>query len=217
MNITPTKAEPSERPRGRPAGQKSGELQERLLDIAEKLFAEQGFAATSVRQLADQASVNPSLVHYYFGSKQKLLYAVMDRAVEQLGRGLSSMRDSGPERITDLVSLMFRMAAEHQSMPPLVTREVLLSGGKTREVFTHDYAPRLGGALPGLIARAQAAGSISEDLDPGITALMVLSLCLFPFIARNVAEPVLGVDYSEEGLKKYMQQVNKLFSEGNSA
>ena len=124
------------------------------------------------------------------------------------------MRHSGPERVEDIATLLFSMAAQHPAMPRLITREVLLSAGDMRETFNRDYAPKLGGALPGLIRKAQDAGRISREVDPGITALMVLSLCLFPFISRNVAGPVLGIAYDEEGLDRYLQHINTLFAQG---
>jgi len=204
--------EAAERPRGRPPGLKSGALQEKLLDAAERLFAEYGFDAVPVRRVAEEAGVNPALVHYYFGSKRKLLYAVIERAITHLAAGLSAMQESGPERITDVTALLFGTAAAHPALPRLVTREVLLSGGRTRDVFARDYAPRLGGALPGLIRKAQKAGRIGRGLDPGVITLVVLGLCLFPFIARSLAEPVLGIEYNEAGLDRYLEQVNRLLT-----
>jgi AcrR family transcriptional regulator len=204
----------TERSRGRPSDLKSGEIQDRLLDIAEELFADQGFAATSVRELAERAGVNPALIHYYFGSKKKLLFATIDRAVLQLSEELSTMQKSGTGRIEDLAELFFTMAAGHPAIPKLITREVMLSGGETREIFTRDYAPKLGGALPKLIAKEKELGRISEDLDDGAAALMLLSLCIFPFIARNIAEPVLGIQYNQDGLQDYLQQVTTLLERG---
>jgi AcrR family transcriptional regulator len=214
MNVSMTKTSPAERSRGRPAGVKSGELHDLLLDIAESLFADQGFAATSVRELADRAGVNPALVHYYFGSKKRLLFAVMDRAVKPLAEGLSSMRQSGDARIEDIAALFFSMAARHPAMPKLMTREVLLSGGETRDVFARDYAPKLGGALPALIAREKQQGRIRKDMDDGAAALMILSLCVFPFVARNLAEPVLGIGFTETGLRDYLKQITALLEGG---
>jgi AcrR family transcriptional regulator len=214
MNAGSTSTGSSERPQGRPADVASGELQDRLLDAAETLFAEHGFDAVPLRRIADESGVTPALVHYYFGSKKKLLYAVIDRAVRQLADGLSAMKTTEEVHIEDLASLLFSMASKHPAMPRLITREVLLSGGETREVFTRDYAPRLGGALPGLIARARAAGRIDPSLDDGAAALMLLSLCIFPFIAQNLAGPVLGIRYDREGLDAYLLQVRSLLKGG---
>ncbi len=51
----------------------------RILDAAERLFAERGFAGTSLRALTQEAAVNLAAVSYHFGSKQNLFKAVVDR------------------------------------------------------------------------------------------------------------------------------------------
>lgn len=48
-----------------------------ILDAAEQLFAEKGFDGTSVRDIAGQAGVNLAMISYYFGSKEKLLVALI--------------------------------------------------------------------------------------------------------------------------------------------
>jgi AcrR family transcriptional regulator len=58
----------------------------RILDTAEELFANHGIAATSLRQLTRTAGVNLAAVHYYFGSKEALLDAVIDRRATTVNR-----------------------------------------------------------------------------------------------------------------------------------
>ncbi len=55
-----------------------------LQDAAEHLFAQHGFEAVSVRSVADQAGVDPALLHYYFGTKKDLFDAVIMRRLEVL-------------------------------------------------------------------------------------------------------------------------------------
>ena len=208
------KNDSSERGRGRPANLKSGELETRVLDTAEGLFAEQGYAATSIRQIADQAEVNPALIHYYFKNKNGLLVAVMDRSLLPMTRAIAKMKTSTSVSIEDFASLFFNMACKHPSMPKLMVREVMMSAGETRELFVKNYAPHLGGALPGLLAAEQSRGNVSKNFDTGPAALMVLSLCAFPFVARSIAETTLGVDYSPEGLQNYLSQIKLLLSNG---
>ena len=57
-----------------------------ILSVAEELFAENGFDGTSVRDIAQLANVNLAMISYYFGSKEKLLEALIeDRAGYTLG------------------------------------------------------------------------------------------------------------------------------------
>lgn len=53
---------------------------ERILDAAETLFARQGFRATSLREITEQAEVNIAAVNYHFRSKDALLRAVYERS-----------------------------------------------------------------------------------------------------------------------------------------
>jgi len=57
---------------------------QRLLDAAEALFAEYGFAETSLRAITTQARANLAAVHYHFGSKDELLRAVFTRRLKVL-------------------------------------------------------------------------------------------------------------------------------------
>ena len=43
---------------------------------------------------------------------------------------------------------------------------------------------------------------------------MLLGLCMFPFIGRAVAEPVLGIDYGPDGLRDYITQLGLLLNGG---
>jgi AcrR family transcriptional regulator len=60
------------------------EATEALLDAAEHLLVEVGYAGITTRKLAERAGVNHGLVHYYFGSMEDLLLRVVERFTEQL-------------------------------------------------------------------------------------------------------------------------------------
>ena len=60
------------------------DIETRLLDAAEQLLIETGYAGITTRRLAAQADVNHGLVHYYFGSMDALLIQVLERFTAQL-------------------------------------------------------------------------------------------------------------------------------------
>lgn len=73
-----------------------------ILDAAEALFADHGFAGTSMRMITGEAGVNVAAVNYHFGSKEGLLRAVLDRIVrpvneERLDRLAEATAGAGPE------------------------------------------------------------------------------------------------------------------------
>ncbi len=59
---------------------------ERILDAAERLFGERGFAETSLREITARARVNLAAVHYHFGSKDGLIAEVLRRRLVPINR-----------------------------------------------------------------------------------------------------------------------------------
>ena len=60
------------------------QAEEALLDAAERLLVDVGYARITTRRLADEAGVNHGLVHYYFGSNENLLVRALERFTERL-------------------------------------------------------------------------------------------------------------------------------------
>ncbi|MGB0203917.1 MAG: TetR/AcrR family transcriptional regulator [Neptuniibacter sp.] len=65
-----------------------------IVDAAEALFAEQGFAETTVRQITSRAKVNLAAINYHFGSKKGLIQAVAEKFITPLCNELNSQMDS---------------------------------------------------------------------------------------------------------------------------
>ncbi|MBI5083180.1 MAG: TetR/AcrR family transcriptional regulator [Acidobacteria bacterium] len=64
----------------------AGVTKDRILDAAERLFAEHGFQATSLRHITADAGVNLAAVNYHFQSKESLILAVLIRKLEPVNR-----------------------------------------------------------------------------------------------------------------------------------
>src|SRR5512139_3551664 len=68
---------------------------DRILDAAERLFAERGFEGASVRDLAAAAGVNLAAINYHFGGKEALYRAVGERLMNELReRRMKAIRDA---------------------------------------------------------------------------------------------------------------------------
>lgn len=202
------------RSQGRPPDGSAVDLRTDLLDAAEALFAEQGFAATPVREVAEAAGANPALVHYYFGTKRGLLFAVLDRVFEPLAAAVAQLRTARPVRIETITRLLFETFAAHPALPRLVVREVMLTGGDLHTHFLKQYAPRLGGALRPVLERERDEGRLAPETEPASLVLVLLGLCVFPFVARSVAEPALGIRYDDAGLRDLRAQVDRVLQRG---
>jgi len=105
-------AEASEEPRlpGRPAGASGDQTRERVVAAALETFAEQGFAGTSVRDIARKARIRVSSLYHYFPSKESLYHEVAEKALEEwrelilsvIGKQHDDLRAKGRESVGKL-------------------------------------------------------------------------------------------------------------------
>ena len=203
--------------KGRPASRVATDIRQEIQDAAEILFARKGYAATSLREIADQVGVNPAMVHYYFGTKLALLQHVLEQSLEPLAHTIAKMKEEQHAPLEDITRLLLQTFSEHPGLPALVAREVMLPGGVMQDHFMEFLAPRLGGSLPDLLEKEQLDGRMRNDFDPSLAALLLLSSCVFPFIARDLAEKALGVDFDSPGLQRLEHHITSLLDRGLSA
>lgn len=95
---------------------------QRLLDVAERLFAEQSYEATSLRQLTTAAGANLAAVHYHFGSKEGLFRAVFARRAgpinaSRLARLAALEARAEPPSIEELLVALIAPALELYADP----------------------------------------------------------------------------------------------------
>ena len=62
---------------------KNTDTKTKILDVAEKLFAEVGIHATSIRKIVKEAGVNVASLHYHFGSKEAVIHQIITRRLHR--------------------------------------------------------------------------------------------------------------------------------------
>lgn len=203
---------------GRPQADRQRDVRAALLKAARDAFAADGYHATSLRRIAKAASVNPAMIHYYFGNKQGLYRAMLAEVLEPVIQRLAALSDAGDERCgfaERVLRLYAETVREQPWLPPLVVRDVLAAEGPARRVFVELVGERVGGSLlPALIESEISAGHLRPDLDPRMTTLSLLSLAVFPMLALPVAGPLLGYDLERESLERLVAHNARIFEEG---
>ena len=79
----------------------SRDTKTRILDTAEQLFAERGYASTSLRNITTEAGVNLASVNYHFGSKETLLYQVLARRLGPINEERVRLLDQAAAKAGD--------------------------------------------------------------------------------------------------------------------
>jgi AcrR family transcriptional regulator len=98
---------------------RSDETRNRILDAALKLFREQGFAETTMREIAAEAGVATGGAYYYYRSKEELVMAfylrTSEEAAEQLEAAFKSTKDLR-KRLRAMIALRFEQFGQHREL-----------------------------------------------------------------------------------------------------
>ncbi len=204
---------------GRPAGVGHREdVRAALLKAARALFARRDYKATSVREIAAAARVNPAMIHYHFGNKNGLYRAMLEETIGPVLHRIQALtarpKDQTDASIHDLLQSVMLTMAREPWVARLIVREVLAEGGPLRNVFVRGFAAKGGGRLSALLKREIDHGRIRRDLDTTLGALSFMSLALFPFIALPVAERVFGIKMTQPYVKRMIEHTVRLYYEG---
>src|SRR6266852_675984 len=122
------------------------DTKQRILDSAERLFAEHGVDATSLRSIIEDARVNLAAIHYHYHSKQDLLDAVLMRRLEPVNRLRLEMLDSCGEKPTlDAVLEAFYAPALRVTSKPFVRLmgRIIADGDQLPRLVKEHFGPVL--------------------------------------------------------------------------
>jgi AcrR family transcriptional regulator len=126
------------------------ETREKIMQTAEQLFGEHGFAATSLRQIIAKADVNLAAVHYHFGSKENLLDELVHRKADPVNQERIARLDrleaqpvSKPPSVEEILDAFFAPTAKTAEANPLFVRVMgrIHSEGMMPDIVQRHFYP----------------------------------------------------------------------------
>lgn len=175
---------------------------ERILDTAERLFAERGYAAVSVREIAGGIGLNQASLYNHFPSKQALYEAVLERGLRPIGELLAAgstrllTPELGDRLIEELVDQLWRTP----NLPKLIERE-MLDDGEVFERLSARWLRPIYDEGRRAMAAASAPASWREEQLPLVVVGMYHLLFGF-FTAGGLLHRVIGVDPRAPALRR---------------
>ena len=118
---------------------------ERILDAAEDLFAEKGYAATSLGEVADAVGIRSPSLYNHFRNKEALYSAVLERLLEAFSAPLAEL-DTGEltrQRIFDWLETIVRMHHERPNLARLLQHAALSGGPQTNQLIERLFSSML--------------------------------------------------------------------------
>jgi AcrR family transcriptional regulator len=173
----------------------SSSTQDLILDAAERLFARQGFAATTIKQIGKEAAVNPALLYYYYDSKETLYRAMLQRILGHLFARGSDAIDRAPthaDRIRAFIRAQAKLLGEHPHFPQLLVRELVDHQAEHAEQAITTTAAAAFKRLCEVIEAGQRDGAFRKSLDPRFTAISIIAQVAYFAIARPAVGLLFG-------------------------
>lgn len=190
----------------RTAGQGEGEgrdTRRRILDAAAAQFAGSGFGGARTQAIADEAGVNKAMLYYHFADKEALYVAALkDRFGEAVRSILPRFLEEGvdpAQRLLGVIRGYGAFFASHPDMRNMMLREIADGATRFREVFeaVKEEMPGFGAELlTGRIQELMAREHLRQQ-DPSQVLLHLISLALFPHLARPILQVLWDLDAGE--------------------
>jgi len=155
--------------------------EQKIIQAADKLFTQKGYAATRTRNIAEKAGTNLALLNYYFGSKENLYKKVVQEKLRMLlgamGPVLSDEDISLEEKIQTIIENYTNLLLENEELPIFILNELTIN----KELFTEITRNIRQITQPILEEQLRKIGAEISAID---LIINTLSMTMFPFVAK---------------------------------
>jgi AcrR family transcriptional regulator len=177
--------------------------EQKILDAAKDVFQQKGMTGARMQEIADKAGINKALLHYYYRTKEKLFEKVFELAFSLFIPKVKEMMGSDKpifEKIEFFIENYLNLLQKHPYIPGFVISEL----NRNPEILVKLFEKNVQLKENNLIEKLEI--QIKQEVEKGILKpisaknLMtnVISLCIFPIVARPILQGVLFENNKKE-------------------
>jgi len=198
-----------------PAGRET-EVRDRIFASALRHFSQKGYAATSLREVSEDAQTTKPMIYYYFGSKEGLYGSIIRQILEEMAETIRAHfpgdADPAEQAIVYCQRYLDHFLAQ-EDIIALVLREVFGLGGASMDTFSDALGRDVRRPLDDLLERGMATGFFRCDV-PHVCASAITGI-LNMFILAHVFGGA-PID-REEAIRQVRYYINGLLAEKPSS
>ncbi|MEQ1797970.1 MAG: TetR/AcrR family transcriptional regulator [Lacibacter sp.] len=170
--------------------------EEKILDAARKVFVTKGMYGARMQDIADEAGINKALLHYYFENKEKLFETVFLEAAGQLFPRVNAIFNSDEplfEKIEKFCDEYITIVIENPYLPLFVMNEMMQDPMYfMKKVWGTKNKPDPSKFLKQI--EEEVKKGIIKPISPLHLLMNLISMTIFPFIAKPMFQLNLGLD-----------------------
>jgi len=180
------------------AGRDPDRTRSEILAVATHEFADKGYAGARVDEIAAKTRTTKRMIYYYFGGKEQLYVAVLERAYAGI-RELEARLDVEHLAPTDAIRQLAELTFDHHEAHPDFIRLVSIENIHRAEHLARS-ATLVGLANPAvdvlrrILERGRAGGVFRDDVDPIDVHMLISSFCVFRTANRHTFNAIFHRD-----------------------
>lgn len=194
---------------------------EKILDTAERLFAQRGYAGVGLREVAEGVGLGKSSLFHHFKNKPELYAAVCARILTRIESRLARVLAQGGTpvvRLERLLDELVEVLAGHPNDARLLLRALFedddLAGDTAEELVAHESLERIILAMTALFREGMSVGQL-RAANVQHLLLTVIGQIVFPFASGDFGREVLGKDvFDPTEVARRKQEVRDLLRYG---
>jgi len=188
----------------------------KLLETATLLFAQKGFNAVSIRELAWTASVNSALISYYFKSKDGLYQEVLEEQFVLIAQLLKEVENLPPTSPTERIKMYAKNIASIHQQRPFLTRFIiseLINPTPCLEAVIKKYISRLFYFLHATFEEGISKGEFKPGLNREFATVSLAGIMNFFFISKPILQEFtlssekVGEEYVSQALDTFLNGI----------
>lgn len=191
-------------------GSREAEVRERIFRSALRHFSQKGFAATSLREVSEDAQTTKPMIYYYFGSKEGLYAGIVREILEEMAEEIrANLPAEAPidEQMMAFCERYLDYFLQKEEIIALVLREVFGLGGVPMAEFSQALGERVRQPLDAIVARGMDTGALRRDgvatCATAITGILNMFILAHVFGGAEIDRetPLRQVRYYLDGLR----------------
>ena len=172
-----------------------------ILDVATSEFADRGFAGARVDEIAERTRTTKRMIYYYFGGKEQLYVAVLERAYATAREAEREVDVDDLEPAAAIRRLAELTFDHHESHPDFIRLVSIENIHHADHLRTSPMLPGLAApavdVLSGILERGRRAGLFREDVDALDVHMLISAFCVFRVANRHTFGALFGRDLTD--------------------
>lgn len=175
-----------------------GSTEQRIFEAAREEFTQKGMDGAKMQDIADRAGINKALLHYYYRSKEKLFEAVAKVVISKALPNIPQILESDlslHDKISHFVEVYTDVVRRNPFVPVFIISEI----NKHPEQFLARILPAELPQPQAFFQQVEMAVERGEirPVDPRHLVMNIVSMCVFPVIAKPMMRILLGMSAEE--------------------